>query len=78
MADEVHDVNDITAPTLPPSDGARKYACKICRHVVFTSDELLDHEPQQQQIAMRKVRPVALLQCVFLLPFIIQALVSAL
>ncbi|GAB9464552.1 hypothetical protein Gpo141_00001981 [Globisporangium polare] len=54
MADEVHDVDDLTAPVLPPSDGARKYACKICRHVVFTSDDLLDHAPQQQQIAMRK------------------------
>lgn len=58
MADEVHDVDDLTAPVLPPSDGARKYACKICRHVVFTSDDLLDHAPQQQQIAMRKVRYV--------------------
>lgn len=60
MADEelqVHDVDDAsTTPALPPSDGPRKYACKLCRHVVFTSEELLDHAPQQQQIAMRKVR----------------------
>lgn len=59
MADSelhVHDVHDTAAPALPPSDGPRKYACKLCRHVVFTSEELLDHAPQQQQIAMRKVR----------------------
>lgn len=55
MSDEVHDVHDTTAPALPPCDGVRKFACKLCRHVVFTSDELLEHLPQQQQIAMRKV-----------------------
>jgi hypothetical protein len=31
------------------------YACKMCRMKLFTSENLLEHEPQQHQIAARKV-----------------------
>ncbi|KAF1313568.1 hypothetical protein FI667_g17229, partial [Globisporangium splendens] len=55
MADEeVHDVHAVVPERPVPSGEVRKYACKLCRKVLFTSDDLYDHAPQQQQIAMRK------------------------
>ncbi|KAF4316688.1 hypothetical protein BBO99_00006680 [Phytophthora kernoviae] len=39
-------------PPQPPA--ATKYACKKCRCVLFTSEELMPHEPERQQISTRR------------------------
>ncbi|KAF0692478.1 Aste57867_16448 [Aphanomyces stellatus] len=31
-----------------------EYVCRMCRHHLFTSDDLMEHAPQQHQISMRK------------------------
>ncbi|KAL3662396.1 hypothetical protein V7S43_012723 [Phytophthora oleae] len=37
-----------------PEPSVTKFACKKCRCVLFTSDELAAHEPEQHQISTRR------------------------
>lgn len=43
----------------PGRPQASKYACKLCRRVLFEADDLMDHVPERHQIAMRRVRASA-------------------
>ncbi|KAE8890841.1 hypothetical protein PF005_g10013 [Phytophthora fragariae] len=54
------DAADMTSPRqmelqLPDTeDSATKYACKKCRCVLFTSEQLTPHEPERHQISTRR------------------------
>lgn len=41
-------------PPQPPT--ARKFACKLCRCVLFATEDLAAHEPERHQISARRVR----------------------
>jgi hypothetical protein len=43
-------------PPQPQVPTARKFACKLCRCVLFTTEELAAHEPERHQISTRRVR----------------------
>ncbi|KAG6584499.1 dual specificity protein phosphatase 12-like [Phytophthora cinnamomi] len=59
------DASDVTSPRqvelqlqLPDAaaaeDAATKFACKKCRRVLFTSEQLTAHEPERHQISARR------------------------
>ena len=37
-----------------PHTSTTKFACKKCRSILFTSDRLMPHEPEQHQISTRR------------------------